>query len=359
MKVRQAKMKLAEKRKSDLRDEWELTFNTVPDLMMILDTQHRILRINKAMADRLGVVPEQCTGVHCHEVAHGLLHYHEFCPHALTCRDNGEHSAEIHEPRLGGDFLISTTPMFDRGKLIGSIHIARDITERKKTEQVRDEFISMVSHELKTPLTVIIGALSTAMDERVPAEEARELLNDAVTHAGILANIVDNLLELSRQQSGRLVIQTQPTDVREVTRNVLQRLKNKSSVHQLIDNVPRTLPPASAESIRVERIIYNLVENAIKYSPNGGKVKVSARQDGDYLVVGVSDQGPGIEPKDQAKLFQSFERLGAAVKGSIQGTGLGLRVCLILVEAHGGKIWVESEKGKGSTFLFTLPVAKS
>ena len=359
MKTRSAEVKPTEKIISVSRDEWELTFNTVPDLMMILDTQHRIVRVNKAMADRLGLLPEQCIGVHCYEVAHGLLHHPGFCPHALTCQDNNEHSVEVHEPRLGGDFLISTTPMFDGGKLIGSIHIARDITERKKMEQLKDEFISMVSHELKTPLTVIIGALSTAMDERVPAEEARELLNDAVTHAGILANLVDNLLELSRQQSGRLVIQTQPTDVREVTKNVLQKLKNKSSIHQLVDNIPRTLPPASAESIRVERIIYNLVDNAIKYSPNGGKVKVSARQDEDYLVVSVSDQGPGISPDDQAKLFQSFERLGAAVKGSIQGTGLGLRVCLILVEAHGGKIWVESEKGKGSTFLFTLPVAKS
>lgn len=359
MKVRKAKVKPTEKNKSALRDEWELTFNTVPDLMMILDTEHRIVRVNKAMADRLGLLPDQCIGVHCYEVAHGLLHHHGFCPHALTCQDNKEHSAEIHEPRLGGDFLITTTPMFDGGKLIGSIHIARDITERKKMEQLRDEFISMVSHELKTPLTVIIGALSTAMDERVPAEDARELLNDAVTHAGILANLVDNLLELSRQQSGRLVIQTQPTDVREVTKNVLQKLENKSSIHQLVDSIPRALPPASAESIRVERIIYNLVDNAIKYSPNGGKVIVSARRDGDNLVVGVSDQGPGISHDDQAKLFQSFERLGAAVKGSIQGTGLGLRVCLILVEAHGGKIWVESEKGKGSTFLFTLPVAKS
>ncbi len=358
MKVRKAIVKPIEKRKSASRDEWELTFNTVPDLMMILDTEHRILRVNKAMADRLHLNPEHCIGVHCYEVAHGLLHHPEFCPHALTCQDNKEHSAEIHEPRLGGDFLISTTPMFDGGKLIGSIHIARDITERKKMEQVKDEFISMVSHELKTPLTVIIGALSTAMDERVPAAEARELLNDAVTHAGILANLVDNLLELSRQQSGRLVIQTQPTDIREVTKNVLQKLKNKSNVHQLVDNIPRTLLPASAEPIRCERIIYNLVDNAIKYSPNGGKVKVSAWKDGNYLVVGVSDQGPGIPPEDQSKLFQSFERLGAAVKGSIQGTGLGLRVCLILVEAHGGKIWVESEKGKGTTFLFTLPVAK-
>ena len=197
------------------------------------------------------------------------------------------------------------------------------------------------------------------MDKRVPAKQARELLDDAITHAGILANLVDNLLELSRRQSGHLIIRTQPTDVREVTDSVLQKFRGKSSVHRLVDDIPRKLPPALAEPIRFERILYNLVDNAIKYSPHGGEVKVFARRDGDYLVVGVSDQGPGISHDDQSRLFQSFERLGAAVKGSIQGTGLGLRVCHILVEAHGGKVWVESEKGKGATFLFTLPVSES
>ena len=361
MKVQKLKVKPAEKTKSVLRlTDWELIFNTVPDLMMVLDKQHRIVRVNKATTDHIGLSPEKCVGAHCYEIFHGLSGHPELCPHALTCQDGKEHSADIHETRLGGDFFVSTTPMFNReGKLIGSIHIARDITERKKIEQFKDEFIGMVSHELKTPLTVIIGALSTAMDERVPAKQARELLGDAITHAGILANLVDNLLELSRQQSGHLVIWTQPTNVREVTDSVLQKLKSKSSIHRLVEDIPRKLPPALAEPIRFERILYNLVDNAIKYSPNGGKVKVFARQDGDYLVIGVSDQGPGISHADQSRLFQSFERLGAAVKGSIQGTGLGLRVCHILVEAHGGKIWVESEKDKGATFLFTLPVFKS
>jgi signal transduction histidine kinase len=108
----------------------------------------------------------------------------------------------------------------------------------------------------------------------------------------------------------------------------------------------------------VERILYNLVDNAIKYSPKGGEVKVSVRQDGDFLLVGVRDNGPGISRSDQARLFQSFERLGMKVNGIIQGTGLGLRVCRILVEAQGGRIWVHSEEGKGSTFFFTLPAVK-
>jgi signal transduction histidine kinase len=125
-----------------------------------------------------------------------------------------------------------------------------------------------------------------------------------------------------------------------------------------LNNIPLDLPLVIADPIRVERILYNLVDNAIKYSPMGGEVIVSASNIGDYLEISVKDQGMGISPNDQARLFQSFERLGVQVNGAIQGTGLGLRVCFILVEALGGKIWVESEPGKGSTFYFTLPVIK-
>jgi signal transduction histidine kinase len=134
-------------------------------------------------------------------------------------------------------------------------------------------------------------------------------------------------------------------------------MQRKSALHQLVINLPPDLPPVMVDQLRVERILHNLVDNAIKYSPNGGEVKLSAARDGEEIVISVSDEGEGISRDDQARLFQSFERLGASVKGSIQGTGLGLRVCRILVEAHGGRIRVESEKGKGSTFFFTLPVA--
>ena len=199
-----------------------------------------------------------------------------------------------------------------------------DITELKKAEQLKDEFIGLVSHELKTPLTVIMGALSTATDERVSQEESRELIRNAVVHSEILASIIDNLLELSRQQSGRLSLQVQPVNVGEIAQNVIGKLQNKSAIHRLVSDFPLGLPPSLADSLRVERILYNLVDNAIKYSPKGGEVKVSSRQDGDFLLVGVRDNGPGISRGDQARLFQSFERLGTKANGIIQGTGLGL-----------------------------------
>jgi PAS domain S-box-containing protein len=233
----------------------------------------------------------------------------------------------------------------------------RDITERKKTERMRDEFIGIMSHEIKNGLTVIIGATSTAADERISIEQSRELLSDAVEQTEIMTNMVDNLLDLARQQSGRLVVQLRAIDIGEVTQNVLRRLQIKSPRHHLVNVIPPGLPLAMADFVRLERILHNLIDNAIKYSPNGGEVRVSAHHDGEFLVMSVTDQGQGISPADQARLFQSFERLEGTTSGMIQGTGLGLRACLILVEAHGGRIWVESEKDKGSTFYFTLPVS--
>jgi PAS domain S-box-containing protein len=242
--------------------------------------------------------------------------------------------------------------------------VVTDLTQQKQIEEVirtgklKDEFIGMVSHEIKTPLTVITGALSTVTADGVTKQQARALLRDAVDHADILANIVDNLLELSRSQADRLVLQKEPTDIKKIARTVVEKLQHKSSIHQLMVDIASGLPIVDVDPLRVELVLYNLIDNAIKYSPHGGEVKISARQEKGKLVVCVSDQGLGISPDDQLRLFQKFQRLDVIVKKSIQGIGLGLNVCRILVEAHGGQIWVESKKGKGSTFCFTIPLGK-
>jgi signal transduction histidine kinase len=140
---------------------------------------------------------------------------------------------------------------------------------------------------------------------------------------------------------------------------MVEQSMKKSARHRIVADVDAALPVVRADLTRVERIVDNLIDNAIKYSPGGGKVTVSARQNGGEILVSVRDEGIGISATDAEKLFRPFQRLESVVGTAIQGVGLGLVVCRRLVEAHGGSIWVESEPGKGSTFRFTLPVAEA
>jgi signal transduction histidine kinase len=234
-----------------------------------------------------------------------------------------------------------------------------DITERKRLDQLKDEFIGLVSHELRSPLTVITGAVNTALTEaeRLSPEETHQLLNDAALEAESLSHMLGNLLELSRIQADRLFLHAEATNTKKVIQGIVERIKRQSSSRQFVVDLPKKLPSVYADELRLERILYNLIENAIKYSPQGGEIRISARPEEEHLVIGVSDQGSGISPSDRSKLFEPFQRLEESRSGGIGGVGLGLLVCRRLVEAHGGQIWVESEFGKGSTFFFTIPLS--
>jgi len=256
---------------------------------------------------------------------------------------------------------LSVRPIRDKeGQVIASRSVVADITEQKKLDQLKDDFIGLVSHELRSPMTVITGAINTALTEaeRLSPEETRQLLQDAALEAELLSNLLGNLLELSRVQAARLVLHTEATSVSNIIQDAVDKIKRQSPVHQFIVDTPRKIPPLYADPLRLERILYNLLENAVKYSPQGGEIWVSVKPQKEHLVIGVSDQGVGISPADQAKLFGPFQRLEESRPDGVRGVGLGLLVCRRLVEAHGGRIWVESEPGRGSTFFFTMPLSQ-
>jgi PAS domain S-box-containing protein len=237
---------------------------------------------------------------------------------------------------------------------VATIAQGQDITERKKVEQLKDEFIGLVSHELRTPLTVISGSLRTAMSEGVSQEDVRELLQNAAEGADSLAVILENMLELSRYQAGRLQLRIEPVSIADVVQNVTEELKRQGISHQFLIDIPKKLPPVEADPVRVERILFNLMENAAKYSPEDSKIKVSSRTQGGFVVTRIIDRGLGISLDDQPKIFNLFQQLETS-RRLTKGTGLGLVVCKRLVEAQGGWIKVDSELGKGSTFSFALP----
>ena len=257
---------------------------------------------------------------------------------------------------------LSVRPIRDKeGRVVASRSVVVDITERKRLDQLKDEFIALVSHELRSPLTVITGAVNTALTEgeRLSPEETRQLLQDAALEAESLSHMLSNLLELSRMQADRLFLHAEMINVRKVIQSAIEEVKRQSLAHQFVVDLPRRLPPVEVDELRLERILYNLLENAVKYSPQGGEIRVSVRPKKKHLVIAISDQGIGISSSDQAKLFQPFQRIEDSRLGGVKGAGLGLLVCRRLVEAHGGRIWVESEPGRGSTFFFTMPLSHS
>jgi PAS domain S-box-containing protein len=232
-----------------------------------------------------------------------------------------------------------------------------DITERRKLDQLKDEFIGLVSHELRTPLTVISGSLSTVLTEwnRLSSNEVQQLLKDALLEGDSLSHLIENLLELSRAQAQQLALYLEPIDIRTVVRETLSKIKRQVTARRFVTSIPNVIQPINADPLRVGRILYNLLDNAAKYSPPGTQIKVSARAEPDHLVIGVSDKGRGLSASEQARIFRPFQRLEKSRPDQARGAGLGLMVCKRLVEAHGGQIWVESQKGKGSTFFFSLP----
>ncbi|MFH0847484.1 MAG: PAS domain S-box protein [Chloroflexota bacterium] len=233
---------------------------------------------------------------------------------------------------------------------------AYDITEIKMIDRIKDEFIGLVSHELRTPLTVIKGSLQTALSKGISPEDLRVLLENAVSGADSLADILENMLELSRHQTGRLQLRTGTVSIPEVARKTIDLLRSQGASQRFRLDFPDDLPCVKADPLRVERIVHNLVENATKYSPETSEIKVWAKTEGEFVVTGVTDHGRGIAKDDQTKLFELFQQLETSSRPT-RGVGIGLAVCKRLVEAQGGWIKMDSEVGHGSTFYFALPRA--
>lgn len=227
----------------------------------------------------------------------------------------------------------------------------------KKLDQLKDEFVGLVSHELRTPITIILGALSTVITEgeRLSRQQVRGLISDAYYEAETLSDILANLLELARAQANRLQITEERVNVGEAIDVVVNRLMQQPDSHKIVIYCDKSLTVV-ADRVKLQLILHNLLDNAIKYSPSGTEIEVFAQQNVDEVLIGVKDQGKGISLEEQGKLFEAFQRLEHDNKAP--GTGLGLVVCHRLVEAHGGSMWVESKPGKGSTFYFTIPTSK-
>ncbi|MFN8635048.1 MAG: HAMP domain-containing sensor histidine kinase [Chloroflexota bacterium] len=221
-----------------------------------------------------------------------------------------------------------------------------------------DELFSTLAHELRAPITTIKGASRTLLRHIAVLDPAasRQLLQDIDQEADRLHRLVDNLLELARAGAGPSALRTELTSVDALIRRVVADATPRAGDRRLRVRLPARMPQAPLDPVRVEQVIRNLVDNAVKYSSPGGAVDVGAIVRDDAIVVTVKDDGPGIAQEHHAKIFERFFRVQ---RGGVSGAGLGLTVCKRFVELHGGQIEVESEPGHGAEFRFSLPLAES
>lgn len=265
-------------------------------------------------------------------------------------------TAEIGQGKF--DVTLPTTSEDEVGELARSfISMTAGL---KELERLKDEFVFIAAHELRTPVTAIRGYAEMLGDvsKEIPPS-AREFVTRLQQSGGRLATLVNDLLEVARSQAGRLKVQTSPQDMVTIITTILAELKPlaEEKSHVINFSPPVSLPQVLADKDKLQEVLVNLVGNAIKYTPPQGQVEVGVKLDGDNIITWVKDNGIGIAPEDQAKLFQRFFRVESDETRGIQGTGLGLFIVRQIIEHMNGRIWVESAKGKGSTFLFSLPSA--
>ncbi len=243
----------------------------------------------------------------------------------------------------------------------------RDVTHEKEFDQMKTQLLSTVSHELRTPLASIKGFATTLLRQDVRWDEAtqREFLRIIEEESNRLEELIDNLLDMSQVEAGALRIHREPVQLRGLLREAVENAQRRTEAHWFVMDLPAELPRVWADPRRIRQVLNNLLENAIKYAPDGGQVTVTcevvlpdaAALSGE-VIVSIADQGPGIAREFLERIFDRFFQVDSASTRQVGGSGLGLAIAKGIVEAHGGRIWAESLLGQGSVFRFSLPIVQ-
>ena len=339
--------------------------DSAADGILILASDYKIERCNPAFARMIGIPGESIRGRYHQDIIRWAKHKDgltleqaeqggwPLTPNA-TLYVEGDLSRPNGIPLPVG---VTYAPLLSSdGGLVNIVATVRDITRFREAEELKSTFISVISHELKTPVALIKGYVGTL--RREDATWDREVVKDSLEvieeEADRLTELIENLLDASRLQTGALSINLTDVSLDSLAKRIAERFRTQSSIHDIVVGFPPQFPVILGDEDRLAQVLSNLVSNAIKYSPAGGEIHVTGQVRPEQVIVCVGDQGPGIDAQDLPHVFDRFYRASEASRKT-KGAGLGLYLARAVVEAHGGRIWVDPKPGQGARLCFSLP----
>jgi signal transduction histidine kinase len=352
------------------RDLFYSIINASSDGLLLYDNDQQLLAANSRCGELLGFsfhellnteisVLQRTIQSRCEEPDH-------YRPRLAAHFGAGDRSHQDHlvlcEPRRRVLRRYSC-PIVNQHGVRGRVFTYTDVTTETDIDRLKSEFVSMASHELRTPLTSVHGALQLALSGsgRDLDEEDRELLEISLANTERLVRLVNDLLDLSKIEAGRMPFALAPVPVARLLDDAARAMHGLAATRdsRIFTDAGADLPEVAGDRDHLMRVLINLVSNAVKYSPPGSRVRLSARPVTGGVEIAVEDQGPGIRPDQLDRLFRPFSRVGLHERQTTGGTGLGLAISRAIVEQHGGRIWVEPGQPSGSRFTFVLPLAEA
>ena len=347
------------------KQRMDALLDSAADGILIMANNHVIERCNPALSRMIGIPVESIKGRKHEEILRfsgrqqgRTLEQAEaggwpLTPNA-TLYIEGDLIRDQSQPLPVG---ITYAPLVTaEGNLLNIIATIRDITRFREADELKSTFISVISHELKTPVALIKGYVGTlrredAVWERNVVQDSLEVIEE---EADRLTDLIENLLDASRLQAGALKINQTDMFLDQCAIRIVERFKTQTSTHKFVLDFPDNFPVILGDEDRLEQVLSNLISNAIKYSPNGGEIRVSGQVRPEQVILCISDQGPGVAPEDIPHIFDRFYRAPNAAR-TTKGAGLGLYLARAVIEAHKGRIWVDPKPGDGARICFALP----
>jgi two-component system phosphate regulon sensor histidine kinase PhoR len=343
---------------TEAKAQQHVLFNSMLEGLVLLDRNRRIYLANRAFKNLFGLQGE-LRGQTIMEA----LRVHELAALVERVEADGQVlDYELKLPELSERWLqVNAAVIFDSaGQREGTVLVFHDLTRLKQLERTREEFVANVSHELRTPLSMIKGYAETLLDgAKDNPEVATKFLQTIDRNARRLDLLIQDLLAISALESGRVTLNLQPVTLRELVEKVFADFKSRAAARQIqfVNELPELT--VRGDSDRLEQVLGNLADNAVKYGRDGGTVNIGGRVAENGMVeVFVQDDGPGIPAEALERVFERFYRVDKARSREQGGTGLGLAIVKHIVQSHGGAVWAKSEAGRGTTFFLTLPAER-